>query len=466
MTGFICQMSGKFMRKSKKKRDAGGEANKDTSRTLAVSCLSRWSSKKSAIGPVIDRVIYCSGLTSNDKQLAVMLVNGVLRRKQYLDSIIEQFSSHPLRKMKTLIKMTLRVGIFQIVFLDRIPDSAAVNETVNVLKDQHQPRWMINFANGVLRNIVRQKTSLPEPETEYNHPDWLIHRWLARYGRARTLEICRRNNNEPFLALRVNTNLVDPNDLAERFLEAGFAVKPGRFLPEALILESFSGPVADLPGYAEGMFHVQDEAAQLVTLLCGPFTEERYLDSCAGLGGKTCQMAQLLPEGAQLVAVEPNDHRVRLLAENVKRLHSTHVSVFHGSLESYSATLPSLFNGILVDAPCSGTGVIGRHPDIRWNRREDDLKVYQMTQISLLTKASELVSSGGVLVYATCSMEPEENSQVIDAFLQEKNNFTSSDCRSVLPDKAAALVNASGCICTVPADGLDGFFGARLVRLE
>jgi len=453
------------MGKGTRKKNTGQGSKKETSRVLAVSCLTRWSRKKSALGPVIDTVIYRSGLGTKDKQLAVMLVNGVLRRKQYLDRVLEQFSSHPLRKMKNLIKMTLRVGIYQIFFLDRIPDSAAVNETVNVLQVERQPRWMINFVNGVLRNIVRQKSSLPRPETELNHPDWLVQRWLARYGREKTLEICRKNNNEPVLTLRVNTDRIDPADLTERFFEAGIEVRPGRFLSEALILESFSGPVVELPGYAEGLFHVQDEAAQLVTLLCGPFLEARYLDCCAGLGGKTSQLAQLLPEGAQLVAIEPNDHRARLLTENLKRLCSRHVTVFHGSLEAYGVTAPGQFNSILVDAPCSGIGVIGRHPDIRWNRQEEGLKAYQATQLSLLREASELVIPGGVLVYATCSMEPEENSMVVDTFLQGKKHFTNSDCRLVVPEKAAGLVKASGFITTVPADGLDGFFGARLVRM-
>lgn len=452
--------------KGPKKNKSGTGSKKDTSRSLAVSCLTRWDRKKCAIGPIIDTVIYHSGLGTKDRHLSVMLINGVLRQKQYLDAVLEQFSKHPLRKMKTLIKMTLRAGIYQILFLDRIPDSAAVNETVNVLQIERQPRWMINFANGVLRNIVRQKASLPRPETELNHPDWLVQRWQERFGRERTSEICRRNNREPVLTLRVNTDRIKPGDLADRFLEAGVEVKPGLFLPEALILKSFSGPVGELPGYAEGLFHVQDEAAQLVTLLCGPYKKEKYLDCCAGLGGKTSLLAQLLPEGAQLVAIEPNDHRVRLLTENLKRLCSRDISVYHGSLDSYCATSPGKFGGILVDAPCSGTGVIGRHPDIRWNRQKADLKAYRTTQLSLLKQASELVDPGGVLVYATCSMEPEENNMVIEAFLHEKKNFRKSDCRLFVPEKAAELIKTSGYISTDPADGLDGFFGARLVRVE
>jgi len=443
-----------------------------TSRQLAVVCLTVWDRQQQAIAPLVDTIIHGSGLQAGDRNLAVKMVQGVLRRMQYLDAIIARFSKFPVSKMKTLTIMTLRVGVFQILFLDRIPDSAAVNETVKVMKLEKQPRWLLNFVNGVLRNIVRNRQTLPDPDTDardkgspLNHPQWLVQRWQERFGPERARAICRENNKEPFLTLRVNTRVITAEELAALFRQEGYAARPGKYASDSLVLEAFSGPVSSLPGYEDGLFHVQDEAAQLVTLLLGPFAESaRYLDGCAGLGGKTCQLAELIPGQAELMAVEPSSHRVGLLKENLQRLHLDTVSVYHGRLDAFIASGPGRFRGVLIDAPCSGTGVIRRHPDIRWNRREEDLKTYRQQQAILLEQAAPLVEPGGILVYATCSIEPEENMEVVESFLREHGEFTVADCRDYLPETAGGAITTSGFFAPTPADGMDGFFGARLVR--
>ncbi|HER63524.1 MAG TPA: 16S rRNA (cytosine(967)-C(5))-methyltransferase RsmB [Desulfobacteraceae bacterium] len=450
------------------------EINK-TPRHLAVLCLVNWDRERQAIQPHIEAMIHSAPLAAGDRHLAVMMVQGVLRQLQYLDSIISRFARHPLAKMKPLTLMTLRVGAYQLLFLDRVPDSAAVNETVKVLKVERQPKWIVSFVNAILRNISRQKKELPGPEKAgrnatavLNHPDWLINRWQGRYGIEKTEKICFRNNREPLLVLRVNTLLSDTEGLTQLFREAGLEVHGGRYAPDALIVNSPAGPVSKLPGYDEGLFHVQDEAAQLVTELLGPFAERGlYLDACAGLGGKTCQLAQMVPAGAQLFAVEPNGHRFRMLWENLQRLGlEKRTRIFQGRVEELGERGTERFHGILVDAPCSGTGVIRRHPDIRWNRRLQDLRAYRRQQLAILGKAVHLLLPGGVLVYATCSMEPEENEQVIEEFLSGNPELTVSNARHFLPGKAAELVNSAGYFSSTPVDGLDGFFGARLVLGE
>ncbi|MHB8788542.1 MAG: 16S rRNA (cytosine(967)-C(5))-methyltransferase RsmB [Desulfobulbaceae bacterium] len=456
-----------------KKKEGDGKAA-GTARQLAVRCLLRWDRERQAVQPLIDAVIHDAALSAPDRQLAVMLVLGVLRQMQYLDLIIADFSRVPLVKMKPLTLMALRVGVYQLLFLERIPDSAAVNESVRVLREERQPSWLVNFVNGVLRAIARNKDGLPGPEEPdaqgvltLNHPEWLVQRWQAAYGLEQTALICRANNREPSLTLRVNTRRTTVEELSGMLEAHGCGVRPGRFAPASLVLDQFSGPVTGLPGYGEGLFHVQDEAAQLVTLLLAPMTPgQRYLDACAGLGGKTCHLAQLLPEGAELQAVEPSAHRLRMLTQNLQRLRLAGlVRQFPGRLEDFAAAQPGLYNRILVDAPCSGTGVIGRHPDIRWNRKPADLKVYQRQQLALLELARTLLAPDGVLVYATCSLEPEENQQVIAAFLQRHAEFTAADCREFLPAPAGELVDASGYFCPTPAQGVDGFFAARLLRV-
>lgn len=441
-----------------------------TSRQIATLCLTAWHKQKGPIGPIADSIIHGSGLLPVDRHLAVNLVQGVLRQMQYLDTIITRYSKFSLGKMKPLTIMALRVGVFQIIFLERIPESAAVNETVKVMKLERQPRWLQGFINGVLRNIVRNRDKLPKPdafdtreEVPLNHPQWLVQRWQDRYGVDLARAICRVNNKEPLLTLRVNTLRIKTGELAELFRQQGHEVRLGKYAADALVLESVAGPIVGLPGFEEGLFHVQDEAAQLVASLLGPFDNlGRYVDGCAGLGGKTCQLAQLISGQSELFAVEPSARRIRLLEENLQRLRLNNVTLYRGRLDAFNENAAGLFNGVLIDAPCSGTGVIRRQPDIRWNRCREDLLTYQKQQLELLAQGASLVKPGGCLVYATCSIEPEENTEVITAFLQEHSEFTVTDCRQYLPENAAPMVTAEGFFAPTPADGMDGFFGARL----
>ena len=451
-----------------KKQQSGG-----TSRSLAINCLAQWSGTGKPIQGFIDTIIHNSGLETGDRQLAVMLVMGVLRRQQYLDSILSRFSKTPLRKMKPLTLAGLRVGVYQLCFLERIPDSAAVNETVKALKKSRQPGWLLKFVNGTLRAIAREKTNLPDPETAgpnngpvLEHPNWLTERWRRNFGSQKMAEICRINNLEPKLCLQVNRSRTDTEKLTELFDREGIPCRPGKYAPDSLILPDHRGAVTALPGFTEGLFQVQDQAAQLACLLCSPLEKgRRYLDGCAGLGGKTCTLAGSLPADTVLHAIEPNQRRTRLLTENLARLQLADlVTIIHQDLQTYAASTPQPFDGILVDAPCSGTGVIRRHPDIRWNRQPEELAAFQAIQLDLLQTAASMLTPGGVLVYATCSLEPEENEQVIEQFLAASAEFILTNCRDFLPDSAAVLVDDNGFFKPLPTEEIEGFFAARMVR--
>ncbi len=443
---------------------------KKSSRVAALEILHCWQQNMKPINPIIERL--GGELSELDRHLVNTMVNGVLANMEYLDIIIAKFSGHPLAKMKTLTLTALRLGIFQLVFLDRVPDSAAVNETVKAFKGKRQPKWLINFVNGVLRTVTRKKKSLPDPDMAgengtpvLNHPRWLLKRWEKRYGREKVLAICNQNNQKAPLSLRVNTRLTTSQKLEAMLVEQGWSVQKGRYAADSLLLDSFSGSVKLLPGFSEGYFQVQDEAAQLAACLLGPFkSDQRYLDGCAGLGGKTGYIAQLLPEGASLEAVEPEQFRVQKMTENLQRLQLTdRVKIYHGDLNGFASQVDFGFDAVLVDAPCSGTGVIRKHPDMRWNRTKEDLEEKQQLQLNLLTEASSLVLPGGTLVYATCSMEPEENQEVIASFLKNKPGFSLTPAQDFLPPEAITLVDAAGYFSSTPADGLDGFFAARLV---
>ena len=441
-----------------------------TARLVALEALCDFRKSGEPVTRILTTLFAQNRLSPRDCQLVRALVFGILRRQQYLDCIVDLFSRHPVTKMKPRTLIALRIGVYQLLFMDRIPPSAAVNETVQAFKAGRQPKWLVRFVNGVLRSISRERNSLPTPEcmtvdglSVPNHPAWLVKRWEKSYGRQRTQDICRINNELPPLTLRVNTGLLPRHQFAA-MLEGIGRVEYGKFAETALCLPDFHGDVAGLPGYDRGCFVVQDEAAQLATCLLTMKKGGRYLDGCAGVGGKTTHLAALLPTDARLTAIEPEKRRYRLLGENLQRLQVTGVTTMNMDLTGFAGTAGEKYDGILLDVPCSGTGVIRRRPDIRWNRREGDLPGYQRQQLQLLRTAASLVRKDGIIVYATCSLEPEENSEIIDTFLAEYTEFFIEDARRFLPSAAAHLVTAEGYFQPTPEQELDGFFAARLRR--
>ncbi len=448
---------------------------KHTARDLVVQILCEWEKSKEPVDGIRDQWLEKNPfLDSRDRHLIMALLYGVLRRKAYLDRVLEKMSSHPLKKMKARTLNALRVGLFQLFFLDRIPPSAAINETVKTLKKGGEPRWVTGFANGLLRNIVRriEDGSSPwdkEPMPDHvlaGHPEWIFQRWKSRFGRDEAFRLCDSNNQEPPLTLRVNRSRISVEKYIALAAESGFEARTGGFAPEAVIIQGNKGSVSDLPGYAEGLFLVQDEAAQLIVPLFGARENGTYLDACAGLGGKTVQLAQLISDESRVIAVEPSSARRELLNENLNRfglLHRVDVRAFR--LQDFARERGSDYMGILVDAPCSGLGVIRRHPDIRWNRNPEDLDRFSRSQLELLEAASSILAPDGVLVYSTCSTETEENQQVIERFLERHGDFEISDCKPFLPVPARIFADGNGFFQTLPGSlGVDGFFAARLKK--
>ncbi len=404
----------------------------------------------------------------------MQLVYGVLRHRQYFDRILEILSRTPLRKLDPFVHQSLAVGLYQLFFLERIPESAAVNEAVASCKKAKVPQRLHGFVNGILRQAIRQRDIISTQaltdkggQLILNHPQWLVKRWQKNFGHAETERICRVNNMEPALVLRVNSTGIICDNFCRLLAEAGISYQLGSYSPDAVILPDFHGSIVSLPGYNEGFFQVQDEAAQLATTLLGPFLPgANYLDGCAGLGGKTCHLLQLARQhDLNITAVEPEPRRLKKLEENIHRLFAGDSLVIHKTTLQQFAALPGdhFFEGILIDAPCSGTGVMGRHPDIRWNREEEELLRYQQQQLELLANAAPLVKPQGVLVYATCSLEPEENHQLIDSFLRTHQEFVLTDCSPYLPKSAQRFV-INKFFAPHPAATIDGFFAARMQK--
>lgn len=448
----------------------------DNGRSRAIAVLENWERKSISLDLLLEDELRRPFADPRDSQFCRALVYGVVRWLGYLDWILAKYSKHSLKKMKPLTRQALRTGLYQLVAMDRVPVSAAINETVKILKDRKQPRWLTGFVNGLLRRVSRELDSLPSPgqggeqgftgHSLLSHPQWLYDRWCARYGLERTEALCLTNNREADLCLRLVN--ISPAEYIEKLAAIDVKGVKGLFASQAVILPEYKGLVAELPGYAEGLFQVQDEAAQLAAGLLGDkLSAGRYLDGCAGLGGKTIHLAAMLADNASLLAVEPDKRRYELLGVNLRRLGLTDsVETFNGRLEDVADRGGGRFKGILLDAPCSGLGVIRRHPDIRWNRQLADLQRYQTEQLALLKTAAQLLEPGGALVYITCSTEPEENEQVVEKFLTVHPDFKTEDCRAYLPDNGGELVDEQGFFRTLPDQGLDGFFGARLVKVK
>ena len=443
-----------------------------SSRYIAVDLLCRWQKN----GQPIDLILGPSVETLTDlrdRQLVKAIVFGVLRNCASLDWVVGQYSKQPLKKIKKAVLQGLRVGVYQLLFMDRVPASAAVNETIKALKALKQPRWITGFANGVLRNVERHKDELllsirsgDIPElARLNHPEWLVCRWKERYGVTLLEGICRSNNSSAALCLRVNSLKIAVEDFQTMLTQKNIDFSVGKYVSEAIWISGDVGMVENLPGFSDGFFSVQDEMAQLLCCLLSPLEKGAYLDGCAGLGGKTAVMAQLVPPESRIVAVEPTKQRLELLGENIARLDLKGVEVFEGTLQEFAQQAGDSFEAVLIDAPCSGIGVTGRHPDIRWLRKPEELQRYQKKQLELLNSASGLVGPGGVVVYATCSTEPEENDEVVELFLQGNSKFKMESAQLFLSENAQSLVDDKGFLRTIPGDKVsDGFFAARLVR--
>jgi len=443
-----------------------------TARLTAVETLFQLEKTRKPVSSLFDTVADRYRTDARDRQLAMKIIYGVLRNRDYLNLLLDILCSRPPGKIKPFVRQALFSGLYQIFFLDRIPNSAAVNETVAVVKSRNLPKQVQGFVNGVLRQSIRRKQALPAPHDRdahgrpiLNHPAWLVDRWRDRFGEAAMIEICHRNNLEPVLGLRAKSAVAKQQFLGE-LAARNLTGKSGRYAPNSVLLDNYTGPVTDLPGHEDGLVRVQDQAAQLATMLLAPFKGgHRFLDACAGLGGKTSHIIELLgPDNLRLTAVEPDRRRYRCLEDaTAPVLHSTGLELVNRTLQEFSATGDKHFERILLDAPCSGTGVIGRHPDIRWNRLQSELADYPSRQLELLSAAAGMTVPGGIIVYATCSIEPEENEMVVGRFLRGNPDFSRSDCRPFLPASCMPLVR-NGFFAPLPDYGIDGFFAARLVK--
>ena len=359
-------------------------------------------------------------LSTADRGLATELVMGVLRWRSRLDEAIGAASARPIGKLDSEVLNALRLGTYQLQYLNRIPAHAAINDSVELVK-RAQKRSAAPFANAVLRKIAAAGFE-PHPESiawtapslarEFAHPQWLVERWITAFGRERAWAICRQAQQIPHTAVRLDSAEIEPELQAE-----GIELAPGALLASARLV--VSGDVTRTRALQEGRVMIQDEASQLVAALVG--RGRRILDCCAAPGGKTAALAARNPN-AEIVAAELHAHRAELMR---KRVRAANVHVIQGD----ALSLPGSgdFDRVLADVPCSGTGTLARNPEIKWRLRPEDLSDLHSRQVAILRAALQQLAPGGRAVYSTCSVEREENEAVVEEVLHEADGYRLCD---------------------------------------
>ncbi len=430
--------------------------NEQKPRQIAARILGQRRANGPFVEDLLETALASAQLSPADRGLCQEIVYGVVRWQAALDWLILRKTNG--REQKPALQNLLRLGLYQIFWLDRIPDHAAVHETVELAK-QNGFGAQAGFVNAILRGYLREfnetKKNLVElkvsnPAIGFSHPLWLVEKWQKRFGMEKSLQLLEWNNTPPKTFARVNTLKTDAGKLVDKWrkenVEYDFVRRD--WLEENLVFELKSHPpLNSLVSFRDGWFYIQDPSTLLAVRELAPQPGETILDLCAAPGGKTTFIAQLMNNEGKIVACDISEERMKLVQENCQRLGVTCVETIQSSKFK---TQNLIFDRILVDAPCSNTGVMRRRVDLRWRISPEEILRLRQTQLDLLKLAATKLKPGGVLIYSTCSLESEENSEVVKEFLREHENFRLENERELLPF----------------ADNVDGAYVARLKKLS
>ncbi|MBK5274537.1 MAG: 16S rRNA (cytosine(967)-C(5))-methyltransferase RsmB [Desulfuromonadales bacterium] len=440
-------------------------------RQAACSVLLRIQKEGCYADQLMDKELTSGRLSGPDRGLFAELVFGVLRRQGTLDHILTGLVTQPLVRLEPQVLILLRLGLYQLVYLDRIPESAAVNESVKLAKET-LPRAS-GLVNAVLRNYLRHKDTVVFPDpvaapaasiaARHSHPAWLVKLWFSQLGEAETELLAEASSRQPSLTLRANTLLTTRDALLQTFTANGIAAVPCRFSPHGIQVEG-RHHIPGLPGFREGQFVVQDEASQLAGILLDPQSGERVLDACAAPGGKATHLAQLMGNRGELLAMDVSQTKLPLIQETAQRLGITIISTRAADLLRTGAFPADAFDRILLDAPCSGLGVIRRNPEAKWRVTPEDITRLAATQKIMLNNTMRMLKPGGKLLYSTCSTSSEENEGVVADFISRRPDCVLENLNEIFPDYQE-LFTEEGMFRAWPhRHNMDGFFAARILK--
>lgn len=454
------------------------KAKVDRIREIALNILVKINYKKGYINIILNNFLEKSKISVRDAAFINEITYGVVRNRNKLDWIISQFSTKDLADTPIWIKNILRMGVYQLLFLDRVPDYAVCNESVQLAKKYGNPK-VAKFVNSILRNIIRDRENICWPDKDkepalyisvvYSHPYWIIERWLKRFGFKDTIKICEANNKIPSLVIRTNTLKISRSDLKKILEKENIPVKEGIFTKEALYIKGLPN-ITKFPAYREGLFQIQDEASILVSHLVDPLPGEVIIDVCSAPGGKTTHLAQLMNNKGTILAFDTHKKRLSMVEDNCQRLGIDIVKTQLNDVTKLNINYINKADKVLVDVPCSGLGVLRRKPDLKW--QTFNLKRFQKLsklQGEILSTASNYVKVGGRLIYSTCSTEPEENEEVVGKFLDKNHNFELEDLSDFIKERRLKVYKSNQKKFFQIYPGLsdldlDGFFMAKMIR--
>lgn len=443
-------------------------------REVAVEILLKVEKRNAYADILLDHSLNRSSFSPRDRALLTQLVYGTLRWRGRIDWHLSQSLTRPLSKMDAYLRNLLRLTLYQLLFLEKIPDYAAVYEAVELAKS-YGGKKAAGLVNAVTRKILRQKDKLryPDPNADIayylsvtlSHPEWLVRRWLGYFGREATEMLLKANNEEATLVLRVSRLKRDRESLLKTLRGMGLEAAPTCFSPQGIKVRGASG-VDLLPGFEEGLFQVQGEASQLIGYLLDPRPGERILDACAAPGGKTTHLAELMEDNGEIVGTDISARGLEKLKQNVQRLGLTSVRPFLVDVtKGLTGPLALPYDRILVDAPCSGLGTLRTHPEAKWHKGEGDIRRLSRHQERIVNQLSSHLKPGGILVYATCTLTREENEGVVEDFLSRQRDFVLEDVRRYLPSEAQSLASGKYFLALPHRHNTDGFFAARMRKV-
>jgi 16S rRNA (cytosine967-C5)-methyltransferase len=477
---------GKFALHAKLPTSAAGSSW--SARKIAAAALQTIERTRAFSDDVFDHMTKDLEVSERDRNLAFELVYGVLRHYHTLDWRLDQVSRKPMVRLPLTVAMTLRVAAYQLLYLDRIPASAAVNEAVWLIRKQPGHNWS-GFVNAVLRNLLRQPVP-PMPDSavdattalsiRYACPPWLVERWLRFFGFTQAERLCQQTIGIPPLTIRTNSLRCSRSTLFARLEAEGIFAQETAVSPVGLTLDKCGNP-GQLTALKEGLCYVEDEAPQLIPFLLDPQPGERVLDACAAPGGKTTHLAQLMKNQGDIVALDRHQGRLKRLVSNCDRLDISIVQPCHYDLTEHSgagqaisfstthravpAMLAQPFDRILVDAPCSALGILRRHPEGKLLKAPSNIQLAQALQRQILDRVCALLRPGGILVYSACSIEPEETTEMLSGFCQQHPEFLHEPVTPWVPAPGQSLITDQGHLCTAfQTFNMDAFFACRLKK--
>ena len=434
-------------------------------RLTVLKLLSKLDKNSSYSNILLDDGLKKSDLDYQEKKFASALFYGVLERKITLDAVIKKYLVRPMDKLNINIRNILRMGIYQLLYMDSVPDSAAVDECVKLAKKNKNPA-ISGFVNGILRSFIRDEKALPKGKNElenlsveYSCPLWLVEKWNNEYGKDVLKSMLETSFGQPPTTVKVNTLHCSFNEVLDILKSDGFSCKVNDFAKDSVNIYG-SGTIENISAYERGLVHVQDLASQLCCRAVDPQAGDTVLDICSAPGGKAFTMAELMEDKGKVYAFDLHENRVKLIRNGAKRLGLKCIEANTNNGKAFNENMP-MADRVLCDVPCSGLGVIRRKPEIKYKNPEDFENLPNI-QYEILDTSSKYVKDGGVLVYSTCTLSKAENDEVVDRFIQNHKDFKPLELGKDFP------LGKDKCKITITPDKFnsDGFFIAKFYKMR